>query len=281
MVGKEDDTRRRGAEEERDEERVEALPASLSAALTESSSEALQALDDDQEWEGFGAAVWARIDETDEDHLGASEAWPRVAAALREDHAAALGAFEAQLSEFNDGFALRWVEDRDRDAETLGDVLRAEVETAVDAKTGVWSAFAHQVMLAIDQAEGRSGEVTDRAIAALRAEVDSELDAMAPRFDRDFREGVERKIFRSARTPLPWWSRIADAVGAWFRPNPALGFAAAAAAVALFAVLPGPPREVIEPAGGRVSISAVRFGGTVTVMPDDGIAVVWVTDSAS
>ena len=231
------------------------------------------------EWADMDALVWARIDEAPEDALAASPQWSQIAAALREEHAVELGELEARHGEWNDGFSLRWAEDADQGAATVGDMLRSEVASAVDDKTHAWSAFAHQVMWAIERARPVGND--DNAMAMLRDEVESELDALAPRFDSDFREGVERRIFREGQTVQPWWRRWSDAFTDWLQPSPGLGLAAAAAAAVVLVVVR--PTSVPEPTpdAGQVSISAVRFDGTVTVMPDDGIAVVWVTGDAS
>ena len=231
-------------------------------------------------WDDFADGVWARIDETPEAATGS--AWTAITEALREDNASALADFEARVAEFEDGFALRRAEDLDANAVTIGDMLREEVDAAVAEKDGVWSAFAHQVMMAIDHAESERVGVDVSALAALRADVDAELDAMAPRFDRDFKEEVERRIFRAGRESEPWWSRVGETVRGWLQPSPGLGLAVAAAAAVAFVVVrtPAPPAVPVVD-DGRVSISAVRFEGDVTVMPDEGIAVVWVTDNAS
>ena len=247
-------------------------------------AEALEALDDaEADWVSFESMVWARVDETELDEESA--VWSQIVEVLREDTAAALADLERSQDEFVEGWSLRWAESLEADDETVGAILREEVESAVKAKDGAWSAFAHQVMAQIEEADGAPMDLlADQAIDALRRDVDSELDAVAPRFDRDFREGVERRIFRAARSPVPWWSALRDTVGNWLTPSPRFGLAAATAAAVVAAfVIPTVDRET--PSEGKVSISAVRFeGSTVTVMPDndnDGIALVWVTDSSS
>ena len=208
------------------------LPAEIRAALADEHAGLLT--EPEADWPAFEAAMWARIDETAEDQMGASDAWPAIAAAIRDDHAAAIADFEAKHGEFSDGVALRWVEQSEGAADTLADVLRSEVDDAVSAKDGVWSAFAHQVLMAIDRAEAVPTAITDQAIQSFKAEVESELDAMAPRFDRDFREGIERRIFRAAREP--WWQRLGESIRNILQPTPGFGLAAAAAAAAFLVI---------------------------------------------
>ena len=279
-------------ESERPSEPPVPLPSELVEALQADINDGVDARSD--EWAGFEAAVWARIDETTEAELGADATWPAIASALRADHHDAVADFEAHHAAFADGVALRWAEQseasaRETGAVTVGDVLRAEVDEAVEVRerAGAWSPFAQQVLRTIEDYERDQAAVSDRLAHAMREEVDAELDALASRFDRDFREGVERRIFRAAREARPWWSEFSDAVRAWLSPRPTFGFAVAAAAAVVFAVvLPrtstGPGTVAVpEVDSGHVSISAVRFDGTVTVMPDDGIAVVWVSNDAS
>ncbi len=254
--------------------------AAVRAALEEELLVAAEPYNE-RDWSSFVDAVWARIDDDPPPRTALEpEGWASVNEVLREDHAEALAAFEARSSDFADGFALRWAEDEETGGETVGDLLRAEVDAEVASKDGTWSAFAQQVLIAIDHAGSERTAAT--AVAALREDVEAELDAMAPRFDRAFREDVERRIFRSAREPRSWWAPIADRLRAWLQPSPGLGLAvAAAAAVAIIVIPPSSTPPSSDAESGRVSISAVRFEGDVTVMPADGIAVVWVTDDAS
>lgn len=254
--------------------------ASVRAALEDELRAAVEPYDP-RDWSSFTDGVWARIDgEAPARTALEPEGWAEIAEVLREDHAEALATFEARSSDFSDGFALRWAEDEDATAETIGDLLRAEVDAEVAAKDGAWSAFAQQVLIAIDHAASERTAAT--AVVALREDVKAELDAMAPKFDRAFREGVERRIFRSARESRSWWAPITDRLRQWLQPSPGLGLAvAAAAAVTVIVIPPSSTPPISDGEAGRVSISAVRFEGDVTVMPADGIAVVWVTDDAS
>ncbi len=280
---------------ERRQEGPDAVELDLSwvSALRESVTDEVEPRED--EWPGFGAAVFARVDENDElgrpgdEALGASDrSWKVIAETLRADHAAAIADFEAQLDEFADGVALRWAEDADSSGPTLGDVMRAEVGDEMAGKKRVWSAFVHQVLAVIDRHQRRALAAGPEGIAdglgqALRDEVDVELNAVAHRFDGDFRDGIERKIFRAARRSPPWWWRPRSRPSSWLPPStpafarPAFGLAAAAIVALLWVVRPYPSSEP-DAAAGTVSISAVRFGGSVTVMPDDGIAIVWVSE---
>ncbi|MEL7367574.1 MAG: hypothetical protein AAFN74_01585 [Myxococcota bacterium] len=236
--------------------------------------------DGDTAWSTFADAVFARVDESD----GVDAKWSSLVELLREDHIEALSAFDVLHEEFNDGFALRWAEHSEASASTVGDVLRSEVDSEVQSKARAWSAFAYQVLAAIDRGESRPTKTVDRALTALRDDFDAEMLAMAPRFDADFREGVERRIFRSATQSKTWWQALGERLQQWLSPE--FGFVAVATAVALFTVVsvqpsvttPDPVRSSIP---GRVSISKVEFDGDVMVVPDEGIAVVWMTDTAS
>ena len=254
------------------------LPRLAVDALNEDVQAALASRSD--EWDGFTAAVWARIDGTDA--LGeASLAWPTIVSALKADHAASISDFEARHGEFAEGFALRRAEHDEDQSATVGEVLRQEVETEVAERDGVWAAFHAQVMHRIEEHEHGAVGLADDARVVLRGEVDAELDAMASRFDGEFLDGVERQLFPPAQKPDPWWQRLGESFNDWLRPSPAWGLAAAAAVAAVFVLVRPSPTPEVPADDGRVSISAVRFDGTVTVMADEGIALVWVTDDAS
>ena len=263
---------------------TEGFDAEILRALHEDFEDALE--ERAGEFNDMQSLVWARIDEISEEDLGATPGWSPIVEALRADHAAALADLEIRRGEFADGSALLLAEDAEIEAQTLGSVLRDEVEAAVTAKDGAWSAFSNQVMAEVARIDGSPAEAAaDEAIRSFKVEIDSELDAMAPRFDRDFREGVERRIFRSARATPDWWQSVKAAWSSMFQPIPSMGLAAATAAAVTLAIMV-PSSDSETPASDvKVSISAVRFGAsTVTVMPDndnDGIALVWVTDDAS
>jgi hypothetical protein len=174
----------------------------------------------------------------------------------------------------------------------LGALLREEVEQEIAKRDGEWNAFTAHVFRKADQAELVEARMSleERAVEMMRAEVGGELAEMLPRFDRDFRDGVEQRIWRSAREQPSFWSRASE----WFAsmkrslsPRP-IGFAMAAAAAVAIAVTyaPVPPNgpsvvPVTVGQSGRVSVDRVSFEGTATVLSDEGITVLWLTDDAT
>ncbi|MCA9554985.1 MAG: hypothetical protein KC933_33450, partial [Myxococcales bacterium] len=142
-----------------------------------------------------------------------------------------------------------------------------------------------RVFEAVD-AEARSlarGTVDEQAVRLLRAEVEDEVEALGPRFDARFSVEVDREIFKAGQGPAPWWKKAWDWVHGALQPGHGLGWAAAAAAVVLLVVATGlpPSPDPTLPSGalaGTVTVEQLSFEGNVTVMPDEGLTVVWLSD---
>ena len=173
----------------------------------------------------------------------------------------------------------------------LGALLREEVEGELEKRDGQWSAFTAQVFRRVDQAELAAERMSleERAIDMMRAEVDGELAEMMPRFDRAFKDGIEQRIWDAAREQPSLGARISEWLSSWKKmlaPRP-LGLAMAAAAAIVVAVTFNPlgvqngGEEVAIGNSGSVSVDRVDFEGTVTVMSEDGLTVVWLADDAT
>lgn len=171
----------------------------------------------------------------------------------------------------------------------FGALLREEAEAELNKREGEWDAFTASVFRRVDNEDLALERMSleDRAIGLMKAEVDGELSEMLPRFDRAFQKEVEQRIWRAAREQPTfgervsnWWSSFREKM----MPR-TMGFAAAAAAAALvFAVWPGPSADVVPLAvapEGTVSVERVSFEGTVTVMEEGGITVVWLADNVA
>lgn len=176
----------------------------------------------------------------------------------------------------------------------LGALLRREVDDELAQRDGEWSAFTSGVFRTIDGAELEVTRmsVEDRAIAAMKAEVDAELAELAPLFDAGFRQGVEQKIWQSAKEQPTWGARIGgwlDSLRRTLFPDVGfrgLGLVAAAAAVILVVALGGvfdqpvaPPE--LTPPTNQVTIANLSYEGSVTVMQNEGVAVVWLADDGT
>jgi hypothetical protein len=168
----------------------------------------------------------------------------------------------------------------------LGEHLRAEVSAELDRREGEWSAFEACVMRRIDLVgvEEERMSLEERAIQALHEDIDAELADLAPDFERSFREGIERRIWRSAKRPS-----IVDRLEAWMESWRVrlgwrnIGLVTATALILLAFMFGGHP--LLNAPGvamtDAVSIDDVSFEGTVTVMPEDGITVLWLADTTS
>lgn len=262
----------------------EATPEELAdAALfeTEAFAPALRAAFDEeieaQDWSAFAAGV--------DDAIDGEALAPAVSAALREQVEEAVAAREGDWA----GFTESVLAELPAQTVTVAELLTASTEAELDARDGEWRAFSARVFEAIDaeQAEAARSPLEAQAVLALKAEVESEVEAMAPSFGEAFKKDVERQIFKSAQQPDPWWTRA----WAWVREMTNLeggyGLAAAAAtAIVLVAVTglpPTPDAPSMPPASvalnGQVAVEQLSFEGDVTVMPEDGLTIVWLDDA--
>lgn len=172
---------------------------------------------------------------------------------------------------------------------TAGELLREQTAEELDRRDGEWDAFTAGVFRSLDQEETATArcELEDQAVALLKQEVDAELFQMAPRFEEAFKESVEKRIFQSAIEPT-----IKGRLKRWLdkmRPEHGFGFgwaAAAAAAVALV-VMVGPldteraPKIGPQLARGQVSVERISFDGDVTVLPEEGVTIIWLDSPAA
>lgn len=175
----------------------------------------------------------------------------------------------------------------------LGALLRREVDEELARRDGEWSAFTSGVFRTIDGAELEVTRmsVEDRAIAVMKAEVDAELAELAPLFDAGFKQGVEQRIWQSAKEQPTWGARIGgwlDSLRRTLFPDVGfrgLGLVAAAAAVILVVVLGGlfeqPVVPELTPPANAVTIANLSYEGSVTVMQNEGVAVVWLADDGT
>lgn len=169
----------------------------------------------------------------------------------------------------------------------LGALLREEVDAELSKRDGEWNAFTARVFRTIDQASivEQRMSLEERAIEVMRAQVDGELAEMTPRFEREFKLGIEQKVWRAAREKPTLGARVSEWVSSWKKmlaPRP-IGFAMAAAAAVAIAVAYNPLPAVPNAGdvGARVSVDRVSFEGTVTVMAEDGMTVMWLADDAT
>lgn len=174
---------------------------------------------------------------------------------------------------------------------TLGEYVRDDTRRELSRRDGEWGAFSAQVFDAIDReaVEARRMSLEERAISTMRREVEGELGELGPRFEGAFQKELEDRIWRAAKTrptigaaltswleaARGWWSGQARTFG--------LLAATATAAVALAVVVPrGPaPQLGAASAPGTVRVDRVSFEGTVTVMEQGGMAVVWLSGASS
>ena len=169
----------------------------------------------------------------------------------------------------------------------IGDVLRDGTAAELERRDGEWSAFSASVFRQIDAQSIEETRMTieDRAIAMMRANVEGELAEIEPRLETQFARGVEQRIWRAAKATPTLKERIAG----WFEwlPNASLlrpaGFAAAAAmaivALAMFGIEQPPP--ALAPPQGHVTVDRMSFAGTATLLDEDGLSVVWLSDDES
>lgn len=176
---------------------------------------------------------------------------------------------------------------------SVQELLKEANQAELDSREGQWSAFTSAVFRRIDSEDLGVARMPleEQAIESLKSEVDRELQTMAPRFEEDFLEGIEKRVWRSARREPSFgtwlqdlWARVvslvAGAPGAGVGRK--LGFAAAMAAVAMLTIV-GVRQEELAPlersaGAGLVSLESVSFEGTVAVIPQDGLTVVWLSD---
>lgn len=171
----------------------------------------------------------------------------------------------------------------------LGALLKEEVDAELAQREGSWNAFTHQVFKKVDQLELVETRMSmeERAIEMMRAEVDGELAEMTPRFERDFKVGIEERIWRAAKEKPSFGERVSEWFGAWKRslsPRP-FGYAMAAAAAIAVGVVYNPfaTQSIVQPVASQagVSVDRVSFGGNVTVMSEGDVTVVWLVDDAT
>jgi hypothetical protein len=189
----------------------------------------------------------------------------------------------------------------------LGDTLRVEVKTELDRREGSWTAFSAGVFRQIDEAARAQTRLSleDRAIEALKQNVEAEIADLEPRFERAFREGIERQIWRAAKAP----PSLLDRVRSWLDAQPwrviggaspparrgrgpepvriawsRVGLATAMAMILGLLVFRGLDRGQNDALAvmDAVSVDEVSFEGTVTLMPaDNGMTVVWLGSDGS
>lgn len=246
------------------------LPASVRAALVAESADVVAARD----YANFADAViqHARVD-------APIPAEVRAALITARDEAIAARDFHGVA----DAAIARAVEATEASAPEVAALLRAEATAAADARDwGMFSASVDETIRADRRATARA-PLDEQAISHLRAEVEAELDAVAPRFEKKFAKDVDKGI--AADRP-----GLFDGIVEWFRDltTPARwaigGLATAGAALlVLFATATPPPSIPDGPQMaqiGEVSVDDVSFEGTITVMSDDGIAVIWLSDAS-
>lgn len=165
---------------------------------------------------------------------------------------------------------------------TVGELLRESTAEELSRRDGEWNAFTSAVFRQLDQEDlGHArASLEEQAIDLFKAGIEAELTASAPRFEEAFREEVEQRIFQSAKEPT-FWQKLQTSVKALLRPVPMFRVAGAAAAfgVMMIAVVSRTPDpEVIaEALPGEVSVESIGFEGTVTVVPQQGVTVIWLS----
>lgn len=239
------------------------------AALRAEAEAELEAVD----WAAFAAGV--------DDALDGEALAPDVAVALREEADEAVAAREGEWSDFSAAVMAKLP----AETVTVAELLTEHTEAELAAREGEWRAFSARVFEAVD-AEARQTDrapLEEQAIAALRADVESEVEAMSPSFGERFKKDVEKEIFKSAQQPDPWWTRAWAWCREMFAFEGGYGLAAAAATAVLLVAITGlPPGEaprgepVTTALPGEVAVDSLSFEGDVTVMPEDGITIVWL-----
>jgi hypothetical protein len=169
---------------------------------------------------------------------------------------------------------------------TVAELLTEATEHELARRDGDWDAFTASVFRKMDAEEvaTQRADLEAQAVSLFKQEIDVELSEMSPKFEEAFRESIEKRIFQSA-IEAPSWSVRAKA---WFqslaRPQLAVGWAGAAAAVVLLVAGVGSMQstgKLDELATGNVSVQQISFEGDVTVLPDDGVTVIWLDSAAS
>lgn len=168
---------------------------------------------------------------------------------------------------------------------TVAELLSESTDQELSRREGEWDAFTASVFRKLDEEAlaTQRADLEAQAISMFKQEIDVELSEMSPHFEEAFRESIEKRIFQSA-IEQSWTARVK----AWFenaRPQLAFGWAGAAAAVVLLVVGIGSMQSTTpleeKLASGQVSVQRISFEGDVTVLPDDGVTVIWLDSAAS
>lgn len=167
----------------------------------------------------------------------------------------------------------------------LAPVLTEEVDEALAARRLHWSAFTQGVLRELRQDERAEARepLAERAVAELRRDVETELERVEPRFERQF----QREVWQRVEAPNPGlWGRI----NAFFQRSfegwrAGVGLVGAAAAVFLLLIAAPrfevPSERVTGPAPdrGTVEVREVNFDGRVMVIEGEGVTFVYLSDS--
>ncbi len=164
--------------------------------------------------------------------------------------------------------------------------LRSELEAELGRREGAWPSFTAAVFRQIDEQALLCSrmELEDQAMVRLQEEVDLELHELAPGFEEAFREGVERRIWRSARDAPGFFAKLKHTLSTHLEGRWRMGWAwAGAGATALMLAFSVPDAWLSTPmerAVGQVTVEDLSFEGTVTVVPREGMTVVWLSPPA-
>lgn len=168
---------------------------------------------------------------------------------------------------------------------TVGELLRESTSEELSRRDGEWNAFTSAVFRQLDQEDlGHArASLEDQAIDLFKAGIEAELTASAPRFEEAFREEVEQRIFQSAKEPS-LWQKLQASMKALLRPSPMFRMAVAGAGafgIMMVAVVnrTPDPEVIAEALPGEVSVESIGFQGTVTVVPQQGATVIWLSDA--
>ncbi len=172
---------------------------------------------------------------------------------------------------------------------SVEELLTEDAAQEIARRDGEWSAFTMAVFDRIDDEDLGVARLPleDQAVDLFRHEIAGELADLAPRFEEGFREGVEQRIWNAAREPT-----LMDRIRAYFDRSLgeglgwSVGWAGAMAAALAIVTVNGIPgnddtSQIAENIPGEVSVESVSFEGTVTVMPNNGVTVVWLSDDAN
>lgn len=251
---------------------AEASADAVGALLRQDSAEAERGLD----WAAFGQGIM--------DGIEAEEAAPALGAALRERVLEEVAAREGDWDKFSQGVMAQLP----AQTVTVAELLSEATEAELTSRDGEWSAFRARIFEAVDaEARAAAGAPLEaQAVLQLKGEVAAEVEALSPGFGETFKKEVESEIFKSAQTPTPWWTSAWTRLRAWMFPEGGMspGWAAAGMAAVLLVVVTGLPRspdpkpgQIAPPVAlGAVAIEQISFEGDVTVMPEEGITVVWL-----